>query len=608
MPRTAPSKIRDARPDGDGVAVTRENFLTEEPARPETVRPAILASWQRSRELKVAPDKIELPYLREPDSDTRLTRSAEPVLRRLSEQLKGQPVSIILTDSSGLVLSRRTGDHDLERYLDRVKLAPGFSYAEEFVGTNGIGTALEAGRPTEVFGHEHYAEHLETLACAGVPIHDPISGRTVGAVDLTCWRKDAESLLLTVAQSAATQIGEALLADAGLQELQVFQAYRRTCRRMSGIVFALTTDAVLLNDQARSLLQPGEQSALLAHAGHAAEDLAPGKHRSLAVTLPTGTAARMYCEQVGSGETSAGMVVHVKLGSAATSSGTSRSAGPSPMALPGLVGDAASWLSACQEVELAYRGNEWLAVDGEPGVGKLAVLRAVQLRRQPTTRFTVLDATNAADNLRWLDVVREALLSSDSIVIRRVDALDLANARELSLLLQDVRRPDPALAAVPWVAVTLTHARSRVESESVLGLFPRTVEIPPLRLRMDDLPALTSFFLAKLGHGGKVVCSPDAMRVLMRAAWPGNVAQLERLLHHVVQHRRSGTIVPSDLPPEVQTISRRVLNPLEAMERDAIVRSLADSGGNKATAARALGVSRATIYRKIHEYGIVSPG
>ena len=74
-------------------------------------------------------------------------------------------------------------------------LAPGFSYAEEFVGTNGIGTALEGGRPMHVFGHEHYAENLEDLACAGVPIHHPISGKTVGAVDLTCWRKDADPLL-----------------------------------------------------------------------------------------------------------------------------------------------------------------------------------------------------------------------------------------------------------------------------------------------------------------------------------------------------------------------------------------------------------------------------
>ena len=62
----------------------------------------------------------------------------------------------------------------------------------------------------------------------------------------------------------------------------------------------------------------------------------------------------------------------------------------------------------------------------------------------------------------------------------------------------------------------------------------------------------------------------------------------------------------TDLPPETRTLCRRLLSPLESMERDAIVRGLADAGGNKAQAARALGMSRATIYRKIHEYGIVA--
>jgi transcriptional regulator of acetoin/glycerol metabolism len=60
-------------------------------------------------------------------------------------------------------------------------------------------------------------------------------------------------------------------------------------------------------------------------------------------------------------------------------------------------------------------------------------------------------------------------------------------------------------------------------------------------------------------------------------------------------------------PRECRTVSRRLLSPLEAMERDAIVRSLLDWDGSKIKAAAALGMSRATIYRKIHEYGIVAP-
>jgi len=152
--------VRPGVTDDTRLAQARERFLTAEPIEPGQVRDTILASWWRSRRWHVAADRIDLSYVRDPDLDTPLTRNALPVLHDLRENLEGQPISVILTDAHGVALSRLTADHDLERHLDSVQLAPGFSYAEEFVGTNGIGTALASGQPMHVFGHEHYAEHL----------------------------------------------------------------------------------------------------------------------------------------------------------------------------------------------------------------------------------------------------------------------------------------------------------------------------------------------------------------------------------------------------------------------------------------------------------------
>ncbi len=589
--------------DREDLAVSRIRFLTAERVEPNRVRPAILASWRRSRDLKVAADKIELSYVRDPEVDSGLTRSAEPVLSRLHEQLDGQPMSIILTDQAGLVLSRRTADVDLERHLDRVLLAPGFSYAEKFVGTNGIGTALESGTASYVFGHEHYAEHLEDLACAGVPIHDPISGRTVGAVDLTCWRRDAGALLLTLAKTTAEQIGQALLANSDPHELELLRAYRRTCRRLTGIVFALAADTVMCNDYARAVLDPADQAALIAQAAEASDDLPRGRRGAIPVRLPSGTAARMSCHHVFVGAEIAGMIVHVKLGESDNQPTSARDVVLRVQPLPGLVGKAALWLRACREVETAFQSGEWLSVEGEPGVGKLALLRAVQLRRQPAGRFAVLDAIDAAADPDWIATVRRTLdNNANSVVVRHVDRLDARRLRALASALQDVPPRDQSV----WVAVTLPSASRDGELARLLGLFPTTVEVPPLRLRLEDLECLVSFFLARLGQGVHLTCSPEAMRLLTRSAWPGNVEQVHQLLHQVAQHKRSGIIQPADLPPEALSISRRLLSPLEAMERDAIVHSLADASSNKLKAARSLGMSRATIYRKIHEYGIVA--
>jgi sigma-54 dependent transcriptional regulator, acetoin dehydrogenase operon transcriptional activator AcoR len=588
---------------GDQLARTREKFLTRDPVEPQQVREPILASWSRSREWNVPADHIELSYVKDPDLDTPLTRSAMPVLRHLRDHLDGQPISVILTDAAGVVLTRLTSDPDLERHLDGVNLAPGFSYAEEQVGTNGIGTALEGGQPAHVFGHEHYAEHLEDLACAGVPIHHPISGKIVGAVDLTCWRRHADRLLVALVKTTADQITQALLTDSSAQELELLTDYLRACRRSNGIVLALSKDLVMMNEHARHVLDPGDQAVLLGQAGEA---LAGGKSRAVEVELPTGLTARMHCHPTrGPGPLgSSGGVVHVKLLEVGRRLAADAPA-PSRMVLPGLVGSGALWLRSCQQVQEAYEADEWLVLEGEPGVGKLALARAVHQRRSPAGRLEVLDAADAgaAD---WMPGVRRALQAPEGdVVIRHVDQLAPRQTHALAGALADARaadRPDRL-----WVAVTLTRRSAAASMTELLRTFPGSVTLPPLRHHIEDLPELTTFFLGKLSQHGRLSVSPEATKLLVRSNWPGNVEQLWQVFRRIVQHRRTGSIQARDLPPECWTVSRRLLSPLEAMERDAIVASLLDTEGNKARAAESLGMSRATIYRKIHEYGIIIP-
>jgi sigma-54 dependent transcriptional regulator, acetoin dehydrogenase operon transcriptional activator AcoR len=593
---------------GQHLAENRVRFLTAEPVEPHQVRDAILASWWRSRRWNVAADHLDLSYVRDPDLDTPLTRSAGPVLHDLRERLDGQPISIILTDPAGVVLTRLKADEQLDRHLDSVHLAPGFSYAEEFVGTNGIGTALEGGRPMHVFGHEHYAENLEDLACAGVPVQHPISGKTVGVVDLTCWRKDAGPLLITLAKTTAEQIRQALLTDSGMRELELFQEYLRACRRTSGIVLALNNDVVMMNDHARQVLDPADQSALL---GQAAEVLAARHRGSVEVTLPTGAMARMHCRPVHGESRPAGGVVHVKLLRPDNSPGPAEPvSAPVRMHLPGVVGSAPLWVRAGHEVDAVYETGEWLALGGEPGVGKLALIRAIHQRRSPAERFHLLDARpvdarhGAADE--WQAEARRELLDGvGTLVIRHVDALDTVRLRVLADALQAARGAGRQHEL--RVVVTLDQGRRCEDLTELLRSFPSTIELPPLRHHIEDLHELVPFFLGKLGRHGRLTCSPEAMQLLLRTGWPGNTEQLWQALRRVVRHRRGGAIQPNDLPPECRTVSRRLLSPLESMERDAIVRSLITTEGNKLRAARALGMSRATIYRKIHEYGIVAP-
>jgi transcriptional regulator of acetoin/glycerol metabolism len=308
----------------------------------------------------------------------------------------------------------------------------------------------------------------------------------------------------------------------------------------------------------------------------------------------------MYCRPVSGQGRMAGGVVHVRLSELGVRP-RAETVTPTRMFLPGLVGSGALWLRGCHQVQSVYAAGEWLALEGEAGVGKLAVVRAVHQRHNPGAHFAVLDAAAAASPGWLADARRELLDGQGALVIQHVDKLSTGPLRALALLLQE------SLAATPpWVAVTLSQRHDDGELAELLRFFPSTVELPPLRHHAEDVQALVPVFLARLVTGGRLTCSPEAMQLLGRSSWPGNTEQLWQVLRRIVQHRRSGAIQPADLPPECRTVSRRLLSALEAMERDAIVRSLIDWDGNKIKAAASLGMSRATIYRKIHEYGIVA--
>jgi DNA-binding NtrC family response regulator len=235
----------------------------------------------------------------------------------------------------------------------------------------------------------------------------------------------------------------------------------------------------------------------------------------------------------------------------------------------------------------------------------------VHQRRNPAASFHVLDAESAGPGAPdWMTKARRELLEGKGmLLIRHVDALNAKQMHALASALQEARSAQRQNDL--RVAVTLDRKQATVDLNPIsrlLRFFQGTVELPPLRHHIEDLHELVPFFLARLSQQGRLTCSPEAMQLLLRHSWPGNTEQLWQVLKQVVQRRRAGAIMPKDLPPECWTVSRRLLSPLESIERDAIVKSLQDHDGNKVRAAEALGMSRATIYRKIHEYGIVAFG
>jgi transcriptional regulator of acetoin/glycerol metabolism len=131
-----------------------------------------------------------------------------------------------------------------------------------------------------------------------------------------------------------------------------------------------------------------------------------------------------------------------------------------------------------------------------------------------------------------------------------------------------------------------------------------TLRLPSLHEHPDDIPLIVRRLVATHARGRDVRLAGDTIRELSRANWPGNVRQLEEVVRSLVASR-VGEITVSDLPADVRSRSvRKALSPIDQLECDAIIGALHDAAGNKVAAAKLIGLSRSTIYRKIRAYGI----
>jgi sigma-54 dependent transcriptional regulator, acetoin dehydrogenase operon transcriptional activator AcoR len=464
----------------------------------------LLASWQRSEDYGVPLEEIEPVFTGTENLGSLFFQCGNEVLADLHSTLANEPVSMMLTDADGVVLSRLSGDHNLLEALDDVHLAPGFGYAERDVGTNGLGLALADRVPTLVRADQHYALSLCTFTCAAVPVFDPASGRLEGSVNLTTWSQSSSDLLLALARSAASNTTALMLArGSGRQP-------RRTPR---GQVFRVEVPR----------LEPG--------------------------------------------------------------SGT-------------LHGLSEAWNCAVARAEHAMTAGSVVAAVGEAGAGRATLLAQAARHTYPRDRILCASAPAPTDIQTWLGLWTPELgKAHTAVIVRDVDMLAPWVAERLRSL---VLRGSEA-SSVPFA---VTAERFEDIPAPLARLVDRVVPVPPLRDRPDDVLPLAQH-VAMRARGREIGISPSAARALRGYDWPGNVDELSRVVSHAAVH--ADVIGIDQLPPQVLAGNTRHLSRIEAFERGEIVRVLNDDGLTMAEAAADLGMSRATLYRKIAQYSIHVP-
>jgi DNA-binding NtrC family response regulator len=144
---------------------------------------------------------------------------------------------------------------------------------------------------------------------------------------------------------------------------------------------------------------------------------------------------------------------------------------------------------------------------------------------------------------------------------------------------------------------------------NVVGL-----RLPPLRDRKEDIRPLAENFLERVGQARHMQYSinPEALKLLQFYEWPGNVRELENCLERAVAMSPGSVLQAADFPPHIRSASLRTVGPekqarilpLAELEKQAILDALHQLNGDKLMTARALGIGKTTLYRKLKEYGI----
>lgn len=165
-----------------------EEFTTDgRVVRP--VRPLVAASWRRSARARVSPDGAACVELGEEElaghRDGHPLARVMPVIRELTGRYAGDGEHLVaVCDAQGRLLWVE-GHPRTRGAAGRMNFVPGARWAESAVGTNAPGTALAEDRPVQVFSAEHFRRPVQRWTCAAAPVHDPRTGRLLGAVDLT---------------------------------------------------------------------------------------------------------------------------------------------------------------------------------------------------------------------------------------------------------------------------------------------------------------------------------------------------------------------------------------------------------------------------------------
>lgn len=585
----------------------------------------ILDSWRRSMEQHhLDPGSLQGPRILSEDvlkqcrerSELFLNIASEEVAR-LHGRVRDADYCVLLTDAQGQTIDYRV-ETAIRNDCRKAGLYLGTCWSEGEEGTCGVAAVLTAKAPVTVHKRDHFRAAFIGLTCSAAPVFDP-QGELLGVLDVSAVRspddRRSQHLIRQMVVQSAREIEQAFFMSSA-QDYWVLRAHRNAGYVDSQPDFLFAWD----DDGCLQALNPTARQYLLQHYGQVPQHISQvfdqqQLHRARDESLyPLDHA------------------LHGRLSAPRHRATPRPRVAMSPSEIDPRLADS---------LRLAVRvkdRNLPVLIQGETGSGKEVFARQLHQASQRHDRpFVALNCAAIPESLIESELfgyvagaftgasakgMQGLLQQADggTLFLDEIGDMPLAlQTRLLRVLAEGEVAPLGASRrkAVDIQVICATHrdlenlvSAGEFREDLYFRLGGARFQLPPLRERTDRL-ALINRILAEESTlcGDTVQLSSVALECLLGYHWPGNVRQLRHVLRYACAVCEASVIQLSHLPESLHsTDAAHSPEPSASPERQALLDALVRHRWKPTAAARALGISRATLYRRVHQHGIEMPG
>lgn len=633
----------------------------------EFVRPEIVESWIRSYYYGLDPcnfkdgpvlDKAELEELVSQESS--FIKVADIYIQKLRAMLSDTNYLILLTDEHGVFLRVVIGNRKVLQHVNKkFHLAPGVVWAESTVGTCSHVMCRLLKRPVQLCGPEFYSQVFYDAACSSAPILDLYGNlsESLTIVSPFSCHQNPHSLALAASTAWAIQNEMRLALSKELLNVTLETADEAIITvNKSGVISSANLKArKVLNCLDKDIVGVNVEAVL-------------GVQPLINTVLETGNTVldadieiqesqqKLYLRSAQPIKDHRGKIFGCVLTLEKIDQGRRISRQASGLktrfTFDKIIGTSAQLARSINVAKRFARLDANILIQGESGTGKEVFAQSIHNESRPDGPFIAINCAAIPKTLIESELFgyeggaftgAERYGRPGKIELANTGTLFLDEIGDMPLELQPVflrvleekkvmRVGGSRYVPVDFRLITATNKnlldlvkKNLFREDLYYRLEACKINIPPLRERGLDIIRLAKHFIdsiAKKQHIPAPALSNAAIFHLLKYSWPGNVRQLENAMLYAVNMSSDGVIRPEDLPEEISGMSvshdkgdaefnvgstRRIQNNLSIREMEIvlIIQTLLQTRNNISEAAKILGMSRSTLYRKVKEYNLL---